>query len=121
MDAIDTALARVQARLERERQEGRAPRTPPPDRPAQAVRRTPRSDDQLTRERKQAMWDAMVEHAPELAQLLRDLKKQGITATVETLRLEAAPDANHGPDPRPFNAVRIEARLPDRKSKGFDK
>jgi hypothetical protein len=105
----DARLAKIHERLQRERAAGQPARSTPPDVPAPAVRRTPTPDDQLTRERRQAMWDSICEHAPELAQLLRDLKALGIKAEVETYR---APGLSHGPDPRPFNAIRIEARLP---------
>lgn len=111
-EPADERLARVKARLERERAAGTPPRQSPPDTPIPAARLTPRSDEQIDREKKQQMWDAICQHAPELAQMLRELKKAGIKAEVRTLRVEAEPGANHGPDLRPFNAVRIEARLP---------
>jgi hypothetical protein len=111
MDAIDARLAKVAERIAAERAAGIPARTPQPLPAHNPTRRGPRPDDQVERERKQRQWDAILEHQPELAQFLREARAKFGKLEVETLRLEAAPGANHGPDLLPFNAVRIEIDL----------
>lgn len=115
MGSIDASLERVRARLERERAEGLPPRPAPPDLPATAVRRTPTPADQLTRERKQELWDFLLAEHPDLAQLIRSAKQTFGAIELEAVLIQGKPALSYG-KLRPFNAIRIEACLPDRKS-----
>lgn len=119
MDSIDARLARVQERIQRERAAGIPERRPAPDLAVAPARRVPKADDQVERERKQALWDSICKHEPNLAQFLRDLKGHGFTYELLSAR---TPDVVYGPDIPEFQAIRIEVRLPsaaDLKSKGI--
>jgi hypothetical protein len=115
VSSVDRALERVQERLARERAEGRAPRPAAPEVSSTPVRRTPKPADQLTRERKQELWDFLLANEPELAQLIRGCRQTFGTIEVEAIAVEGRPNLSYG-QLRPFNAIRIEVVLPDKKS-----
>jgi hypothetical protein len=115
MSSVEASLRRVQERLERERAEGLPPRPPAPDRPVTPVRRTATPADQLTRERKQELWDYLLAEHPDLAQMIRSAKATFGAIELEAVLIQGKPALSYG-KLRPFNAIRIEACLPDRKS-----